>query len=462
MDLARTNGSDEQIRVDLLVVGAGMTGLTAAAMAARRGLEVLLVDKADHLGGSAAMSSGYMWTAPTLEALQGEDPTCDPELGAALADHFLEGIDWVKSLGVECSKIITGIYGFGHGFQTDIATYIDRCKSAVEAGGGWITLGVDVKELTVEDDRVVGCTIADHDGDIIAVKSSWVLLATGSYQGDEDLRVKHLGEQARNMVLRSNPTSAGDGEKLATAVGAITGGGEGYYGHLMAHPLTSLASGDFLSYSQLHSGYCLLLNRAGNRFTDETYGDHVSNQALLAEDGARGIILGDEYVRRTYVKSAYIEGMDVIDKLELARDSGANYAIADSFAEVAGEAARWGYDADQIQTTVEEYNSVVVSDPARLTPSSLRYRRALDEPPYFALEVVPGITFGYGGLVTNVDGEVQSSDGSIPGLLAGGADVGGVYKRGYAGGLARGLVSGMRAAMTAAGDDGWSRAKKSA
>jgi len=55
------------------------------------------------------------------------------------------------------------------------------------------------------------------------------------------------------------------------------------------------------------------------------------------------------------------------------------------------------------------------------------------------------------------DGLVRASRlrGAIEGLLAGGVDVGGVYKRGYAGALARGLVSGLRAAITAAGEPSW-------
>ena len=70
-------------------------------------------------------------------------------------------------------------------------------------------------------------------------------------------------------------------------------------------------------------------------------------------------------------------------------------------------------------------------------------------------EVRPAITFPYAGLASDADARVLGANGPIPGLLTGGVDAGGVYKRGYAGALARGLVFGMRAGLTAASEPSW-------
>jgi succinate dehydrogenase/fumarate reductase flavoprotein subunit len=446
---------DGDLRVDLLVIGGGMTGLTAAASAARRGLDVLVLEKAPEVGGSAALSSGYMWTAPTLGDLQWEDPTCDPELGAALADHFLESMEWVKSLGVELSDKITGIYGFGHGYQTDIIKYLDRCRSALEASGGWVSTGVRVQELTTEGGRVTGARALDQDGTQVTIKATWTLLATGGFQADPQLRKRYTGPEGDRLLLRSNPHSTGDGLRLGVGAGGVVSGGDGFYGHLIASPLDTFEPRDYLNFSQLHSGYCLLLNTSGSRFTDETLGDHVNNQRTLRQPESRAIIVGDEHVRQTYVKSAYIKGMDVLDKLEFAAQSGAHYAVADSIAALARQVDLWGYNARAVEETVTEYNELVEADTKSLSPPSSRYSRRLDSPPYFALEVQPAITFPYSGLSTNADAEVLGEAAPIPGLLAGGVDVGGVFKRGYAGGLARGLVFGIRAALTAAAESSW-------
>src|ERR1700751_2114304 len=78
---------------DLLVIGGGMAGLTAGAWAARHGARVIVVERAPSLGGSAAFA-GFVWTTPTVDAMQAVNPGGDPELGRALVEGFADGIEW--------------------------------------------------------------------------------------------------------------------------------------------------------------------------------------------------------------------------------------------------------------------------------------------------------------------------------------------------------------------------------
>jgi succinate dehydrogenase/fumarate reductase flavoprotein subunit len=74
----------------------------------------------------------------------------------------------------------------------------------------------------------------------------------------------------------------------------------------------------------------------------------------------------------------------------------------------------------------------------------------IDQPPFYVVEAVPAITFTFGGLRIDPHARVlDEDDRPIPGLLAAGADAGGLYVRAYAGGLAAALVFGLRAASTA-------------
>ena len=76
--------------------------------------------------------------------------------------------------------------------------------------------------------------------------------------------------------------------------------------------------------------------------------------------------------------------------------------------------------------------------------------RGLSEPPFWALEVQPTLTFTFGGLAADADGQVRDSHRRpIPGLFAAGADVGGLQDTGYVGGLVLGLVFGPLAADAA-------------
>ncbi|GFJ86470.1 FAD-binding protein [Phytohabitans rumicis] len=74
----------------------------------------------------------------------------------------------------------------------------------------------------------------------------------------------------------------------------------------------------------------------------------------------------------------------------------------------------------------------------------------MTEPPFYVLEAAPAITFTFGGLLITPDARVRAAEGGvIPGLLAAGADAGGLYHNAYAGGLAAALVFGQLAAQTA-------------
>jgi predicted oxidoreductase len=90
-----------------------------------------------------------------------------------------------------------------------------------------------------------------------------------------------------------------------------------------------------------------------------------------------------------------------------------------------------------------------------ISPSREFDPRPLDEPPYYVMEATPAITFPLGGLLIDRDGRVLSQDGAtVPGLLAAGLDIGGLYVHAYAGAFASALVFGLAAARTVLADMG--------
>src|SRR5512144_1586826 len=108
--------------LDLLVIGGGMAGLTAAAAAASAGARVLVAEKGEHLGGSA-IYAGYAWTAPSTDVLREQNPDGDPALGARLVADFPRGVEWIRTLGVECRPAVP-VLGFGRGHQFDTNHYL--------------------------------------------------------------------------------------------------------------------------------------------------------------------------------------------------------------------------------------------------------------------------------------------------------------------------------------------------
>jgi glycine/D-amino acid oxidase-like deaminating enzyme len=138
--------------VDLLVLGGGMAGLSAGAWAAKQGQTVVLVERAE-LGGNAR-HAGFLWTAPTVEALREAVPEGDPKLAERLIEGFGPAIDWVRSLGVEVQPAVR-VLRFGRGHQTSILNYLRACELAIlESSGCEIILPGEAERLLIEEPAV--------------------------------------------------------------------------------------------------------------------------------------------------------------------------------------------------------------------------------------------------------------------------------------------------------------------
>lgn len=435
------------IECDLLVVGGGMAGLTAAASAARSGLVVTVVEVSADVGGSARFA-GYAWTAPNREVMAQRNPDGDTLLRNTLVDGFPDGIEWIRSVGVDVAQS-QPILGFGRGHKFDTNHYVDTCKRVVLDSGGQLLLNTETESLLIEAGDVVGARVTGQAGtaDIRAVST---LLATGGFQGDSDLVARYVHPDAGAMQLRSNPNSVGAGLRLAQHAGAAAGVDDaGFYGHLIPAGVAFADSGDFVDLSLYYSEHALLFNTAGHRFVDETLGDHLTTMALLDQPESRGLLIADARVHRDWMLASYVEGAVAVDKFTLADKRGGRVGVAEDLSEFAYLPDDWGYDGPAIAEQIADFNKRADSQ-AELIPGRALDRQPLDEPPYYLIEAAPAITFPFYGVRIDGQARVLDSGGSpIQGLLAAGSDTGGLWNRAYAGGLATALVFGLAAAETA-------------
>jgi succinate dehydrogenase/fumarate reductase flavoprotein subunit len=452
------------VNPDLLVIGGGIAGSATAAHAAGLGASVRVIEKDDHLGGSGALSAGILWTAPDRETLRRICPRGDEELGMVLVDGFDEAVERVRAEGVDVSERWYGQMGFGVAHQIDIHALLDAWRERIEAADGEISFESAARELIVEGGVVQGARIEGPSGGQ-EVDAGAVVLATGGFQGDPELLRALIGDGAERMPLRSNPHSTGDGFRLGRAAGAAPSGAlDSFYGHLLPSPLRELRAEDYLPLTQYHSKACVVVNRFGRRFVDESRGDEVTNQALLRQPGARGVLLCDERVRREHAVGPPYPHGQVIDRFEQARAAGGLYASSDSLEELTSIVASWGVNGPRLAVTLADYAAAADGErvaeedaPMPAAPEPLR------EPPYHALEVQPAITFTYGGLRADSEGHALDADGNpVPGLFAAGADLGGMQETGYVGGLVLGLVFGPRVAEAALGGRAETREEVSA
>lgn len=423
--------------VDLLVVGGGIAGMAAAARAIELGLEVVVVEKGDEVGGSAALSAGIVWTSPDVETARRVAPDGDPALVRALVEGFDAAVERVRDAGVAVSDRWTGQMGFGVAHHVDVAALLERWRAML--GDALLTRTV-VRELLVDGDGAVRGALlaresAARDAAVaggaasLDVGARAVLLATGGFQGDPELVSRLIGSGAGRMPVRSNPGSVGDGLRLGRAAGgSLSHPLSGFYGHLIPDRLDRFDAADYLPLTQYHSNRSILVNVHGRRFTDESRGDEVSNQLVLREPEGRAVLICDERVRREHAVGPPYPHGQVVDRFAAAAQAGGRLVHADSIAELAARVSEWGVDGGELRHTLAD-------------------AAALHEPPLHALAVAPCITFTFGGLRVDADGRVLGPDGAwIRNLYAAGADAGGLQGPGYVGGLALGLVFGPRVA----------------
>jgi succinate dehydrogenase/fumarate reductase flavoprotein subunit len=445
--------TDDASTIDLLVLGAGMAGCAAAMRSAQEGASVVLVDKAPAIGGSAAYA-GFVWSAPTVDVMQSVNPEADPELSTRLVTDYDDAIDWLRSLDVEVGNAVS-VLGFGRGRAVDIANFLLTCERTLrEAEACEVLLEAHTERLLFDDGRVSGARVTDGAGRVRQIRARSTLLATGGFGGDPGLRAELIHPRARDLPLRANTASIGDGLRLGRSAGASFGKpNAGFYGHLIPSHVAYTDPYEFATLTFYHSEHGVLLNLDGRRFWDETIGDHITPMHLLEQPEARALLIYDQHVHDDWMMQPYVEGIEPVDKFQLAYRRGARCAVADDLDEFAELPDEWGYPGPAVLRSLREFNRQCEAGMPQ--PGRTNDARPLTDPPYYVIEVIPAITFSFGGLRIDPQARVLDERGApIPGLLAAGADAGGVFVRAYAGGLASALVFGLQAATTALASTG--------
>jgi len=443
--------NDVDLECDLLVIGAGMAGLSAAGYAARHGARVVVLERADHVGGSAALSGGFLWSATSPGRL-GYYGGGRADLGEVVLRNYRLGLAWMREREVAIGRAVNVLHG--RGYQVDLAGYFKDCTNLVEQYDGHVALGTTVERLLTDaNGKVIGARTRDAESPIEVIAKSTVL-STGGFQNSAELRTKFIHPQARDKILlRTNPFSDGTGMRLAMEVGAATSSrNPGFYGHLVSESPRWGEPGLYTALTQYHSEYALLFNEAGGRFCDESLGDHVNTGAVLAQPNAHALCFWDSRIHAAYARTPVVKGAEALDKMAVALEHAGRGVIAHSWNALASFASANGFDGDRIVASIREYNDACRSRWEMLNPRRAENFGPQDQPPFYGLVVVPAITHTHAGIRVDDKARVVRDDGTaVEGLLAAGVDVGDVYGAGYSGGLGLAIAFGLQAAQTALG-----------
>jgi succinate dehydrogenase/fumarate reductase flavoprotein subunit len=233
---------------DLVVAGAGMAGLVAAAEARERGAEVLLLEKSDEPGGSMRLSSGVVWRYRDFERFRRECPGGDPALQRLVHDRLDGDLRWLERLGARVLERATG-----NPATSGARFSVPSLVRALVRRAGEIRVRRALRELP---------------------SRTPVVLATGGFQADRDLVRRHITSEADALLLRGTPWSTGDGLRLALDAGAaLTPGMDEFYGRNMPAPPARVGETQFVELAQLYAHHATVENAAGERYVPRTWSE---------------------------------------------------------------------------------------------------------------------------------------------------------------------------------------------
>jgi fumarate reductase flavoprotein subunit len=453
---------------DVLVIGAGIAGWTAALRAIEQGRDVLLIDKSpQELGnGNTLMTSGSFHAAgmsPRSNPLQLyrkviKERVAYPELAKAWSNNCSRSLDWLISHGIEVAHTErprlepNSSVSLSPVYRKDVGTNILRKLRAsfIKRGGNYAG-NVEAIRLLVDRPGVVAGIVARSTEKCFEIKSKATILTTGGFSANKEMLVKYIGKHADECKLRGSSNNTGDGLNMALEIGAKAVNMSYFYGHLLS--LRALYDDRFWPYPRLDNlvNEGILVNRSGNRFVDEGRGDVAIANELARNDDVKGACL-------VFDQEAWDGSRNEVQSITSTVPSPNPWLIENDGGlykkETAeGLAKELAIDGTNLSRTIEDFNKA--SECGRFEGAPVR-RTGKTRPLQcllYGLKVVPGITFTMGGVLVNGQAQVLNlEEQTIQGLYAAGDVIGGLmggYHGGYFGGLSQAVVTGMLAGENA-------------
>ena len=424
------SGPKEEKTVDteIVVIGAGGAGMTAAIMLHQAGKSFVLLEKMPYAGGNTTKATGGMNAAEThyqkeqgiedstalfaADTMKGGHALNDPSLVAMMANKSAEAIDWLDTIGASLPKISysggasvnrihapedgSGVGGF----------LVDRFSAKLEELGVEILYNTAATELLTDSEGKICGVKADGEDCSYTFNCKAVILATGGFGANEEMYTQYRPD-LKGTVTTNAPGATGDGILMAQALGADLVDIE----QIQLHPTVEQTTSILITESVRGDG-AILVNSQGVRFTNELLTRDAVSAAELAQEGQFAWIIFDQNLRdhlkatEKYVKSGITVQADTIE----------------------GLAELLEIDPATLAKTLEDWNGYVKNQRDPDFGRTTGMDADLTTPPYYAIKIAPGIHHTMGGVKINTAAQVINTEGQpIPGLFAGGEVTGGVH-----------------------------------
>jgi fumarate reductase flavoprotein subunit len=439
---------------DLLVIGAGIAGLTVATSAAESGLDVGLIEKTGAIGGSSAMSGGWFAFAGTAEQeasgvhdslehfrrdlLEVGAHRNDPALVDAYLENQLDTYVWLKEHGADFGEVaISSGQSVPRGHSTRIREVLQSLHEHFQDHGGTTFFDHQARWLVRDaDNRVSGVEVDTPEGPVVMHARRGVVITAGGFSRSRELLAVFAPEQLAGIPY-GGLGNTGDGLRMAWKIGAGLADMSSISGTYGSHPETTDDQHELLTSFYMGG---IIVNSRGKRFIDESLDYKTLGSAVLTQPDAMAFQVFDASARAKSRRGIALKDMDTLEDL-------GHLLKADTLEDLADIA---GIPKGDLGRTVQRYNGAARGETADEMGrthlcNGVGELKPIETGPFYAYAAKTLMTTTYGGLTITPRGEVTDVGGDvIEGLYAVGEVTGGFHGTGYMTGtsLGKGAVFG--------------------
>lgn len=479
----------KKLEADIVVVGGGLSGLTAATQAAELGYNVICLEKSNTTGGAANMGMAMLAFESKYQRDQMENYTCDQaffdfmeythwksdaQLVRRWFDMSASTIEWLESFGVEflgaykyfqdshCTQHMVKMPGATKPVERQASYMVKLMTDHAREIGVDIHFGTPVKKIILGDKgQALGVIAVDPDGEEIEVDGDAVIVGTGGMGNNVDMIKEYMGwTWGKDMFTFRIPGIDGDGMNMVWEAG---GKKDKVSMELIYN--TPGTTDVFKTLSEtMRQPSTIMVNGLGERIVNEKIlnnttftGNTISQQpgmrayTIIGSDGIDYFKEhGLDYItyhhnvkdlsKWEHEKELYFSGAEsAAENSVFAGESGIKYQdeseeTAQNFAEfdTLEEVAEFiGCKYETLKATIDRYNSFAHGFDADFCKPS-RWLRPITGTKFYVARHFPSGYGSLGGIKVNHNMEVISADNKvIPGLYATGTDCAGVFAGEY-------------------------------
>ena len=417
---------------DVVVIGAGGAGFSAAITAKNAGANVVLLEKMPAVGGNSLISGAEMnvaknWVQPKLginddspelhaqDTFKGGDGKGDMKVINVMTHEALDAAKWCRDyLGVRFEDDNLFFFG-GHSRKRALipvghtgTEFIAKFQAKADELGIPVITNMKAEELIKnKDGRVVGVKATMDGSEYTFNAKGGVVLATGGFGANPEMVKKYNPKIDERFKTTDAPGSTGEALYMAERAGAELVN----MGYIQTYPICDPLSGAIELIADARFDGAIMLNQEGKRFVEELQRRDVLSEAILNQTGRYCWVLWNDKIGSiSNTVKAHANEYEAFTKQGIMTTCDDLKCIAD-FTKI---------PFDQLRKTVKR-----VSDMAgKGNDKDFNHRAGLmdmQQGKYYVIKAVPSTHHTMGGVRINEKAEALTAEGKvIPGLWAAG------------------------------------------